>query len=354
MEVLMRILLSLLSILVLLFSCSEPNNAGHADVNLNIYPYLDFYINEDGDVEVSVLKGADVETVIVPERIVLNGTEADVKVFRGFESYEDSSSLRSVILPDSLSAISDRALYGAGRLRNISIPLGLSYLGLGSLENTSLESITIGSDVLPSLKAALGSSASGLKKITVFGPSVIGIEEFASADDISFTLPENTPYWPELPALSRDGYVFYGWYTEDGVHVSEGMSVIKGYETARPVLISLDSPSISGEVSFTISYDGSYSLYPGDSLLLTFIDNEISGADIYKAELISEDSGKALEWSVAALSGTATVLEETEEYAVFSIESEGTYKIGCNVGDLQNQVNNYCELVFTCSSNQEE
>ena len=117
-----KVLLLLLSILILLTSCSgELNNVskGENDVNYFIYPYLKFTLSPDRTYYIaSVVEGAKLNTVSVPGYVHTDFGAMPIKEFAGFENINDSANLKELTLDVNIEKIKEGSL---AKAENLSI-----------------------------------------------------------------------------------------------------------------------------------------------------------------------------------------------------------------------------------------
>lgn len=116
--------------------------------------------------------------VVIPSKI--NGVTVETIGHGAFER----SAVTSVTIPDSVTAILDRAFANCFQLTNISIPNSVTSIGFSAFEHcTSLKSITLPSS-LNSISEALFSDCSQLTTIHI-PDSVLSIQDYAFGNCIS-------------------------------------------------------------------------------------------------------------------------------------------------------------------------
>ena len=123
-KVLLNLLLIISFILALgfLISCDIEVLSGDENVNDYIYPYLEFAPAEDGEgYTATVVEGATLTEVYIPEEIEVDGKNEPIVTFEGFENSEDASSLKKVTLQSMDTVIADGALEKAENLENIQV-----------------------------------------------------------------------------------------------------------------------------------------------------------------------------------------------------------------------------------------
>lgn len=129
-----------------------------------------FYFDETTG---TITKYVETDTVVViPSKI--NGVTVETIGHGAFER----SAVTSVTIPDSVTAILDRAFANCYQLTNISIPNSVTSIGFSAFEHcTSLKSITLPSS-LNSISEALFSDCSQLTTIHI-PDSVLSIQDYA-------------------------------------------------------------------------------------------------------------------------------------------------------------------------------
>lgn len=114
----MKRLLPVLLAGLMLLSCSNPLMDGqNSHVNVFIYPYLEF-TEEENEVAVSVVEGADVSFISIPSEIMINGEAKPVTAFTGFQNPEDAEKLTALYIPAAVT-IKDGALSNSPNLAKI-------------------------------------------------------------------------------------------------------------------------------------------------------------------------------------------------------------------------------------------
>ena len=114
----MKRLLPVLLAVLMLLSCSNPLMDGqNSHVNIFIYPYLEF-TEEENEVAVSVVEGADVSFISIPSEIMINGEAKPVTAFSGFQNPEDAEKLTALYIPAAVT-IKEGALSNSPNLAKI-------------------------------------------------------------------------------------------------------------------------------------------------------------------------------------------------------------------------------------------
>ena len=104
--------------------------------------------------------------VVIPESITYNGTTYSVTSIGSF-AFSNSSSLTSVIIPNSVTSIGNSAFYGCSNLTSVTIPNSMTNIGEYAFSGcSSLTNVTI-----PNSVTSIGNSAfsgfSGLTSVTI-------------------------------------------------------------------------------------------------------------------------------------------------------------------------------------------
>ena len=114
----MKRLLPVLLAVLMLLSCSNPLMDGqNSHVNIFIYPYLEF-TEEENEVAVSVVEGADVSFISIPSEVMINGEAKPVTAFTGFQNPEDAEKLTVLYIPAAVT-IKEGALSNSPNLAKI-------------------------------------------------------------------------------------------------------------------------------------------------------------------------------------------------------------------------------------------
>ena len=161
--------------------------------NIFYYEYLD-YIVEDSVIRAEVFKDdKELTSIVVPDGV----TEIGERAFSG------CSNLTSITIPESVTQIGERAFEGCSSLTSITIPNSVTEIGSGAFTGcSSLTSITI-----PNSVEWIGDSTfSGCRSLTnITIPSSIaeiGRRTFSGCSNLtSITIPESV--------TSIGGYAFY-------------------------------------------------------------------------------------------------------------------------------------------------
>ncbi len=116
----MKRLLPVLLAVLMLLSCSNPLMDGqNSHVNIFIYPYLEF-TEEENEVAVSVVEGADVSFISIPSEVMINGEAKPVTAFTGFQNPEDAEKLTALYIPAAVT-IKEGALSNSPNLAKIEL-----------------------------------------------------------------------------------------------------------------------------------------------------------------------------------------------------------------------------------------
>lgn len=201
----------------------------------------------------TITKYAESDAVVnIPSEI--NGTPVTTIGHGAFER----SAVTSVTIPDSVTAILDRAFANCFQLTNISIPNSVTSIGFSAFEHcTSLKSITLPSS-LNSISEALFSDCSQLTTIHI-PDSVLSIQDYAFENCISL----ETIQIP-VSVTSIGVYAFNGCPSLMTVTYSGSK---KQWDKIRPDNL-LNIPLVCNKLEATFNPDN------GDPTVTKFIDND--------------------------------------------------------------------------------
>ena len=190
--------------------------------------------------------------VVIPSKI--NGFTVETIGHGAFER----SAVTSVTIPDSVTAIHDRAFANCSHLTNISIPNSVTSIGFSAFEHcTSLKSITLPSS-LRSISEALFFCCSQLTTIHI-PDSVLSIQDYAFENCISL----ETIQIP-VSVTSIGVYAFNGCPSLMTVTYSGSK---KQWDKIRPDNL-LNIPLVCNKLEATFNPDN------GDPTVTKFIDND--------------------------------------------------------------------------------
>lgn len=209
-----------------------------------------FYFDETTG---TITKYVESDTVVViPSKI--NGFTVETIGHGAFER----SAVTSVTIPDSVTAIHDRAFANCSHLTNISIPNSVTSIGFSAFEHcTSLKSITLPSS-LRSISEALFFCCSQLTTIHI-PDSVLSIQDYAFENCISL----ETIQIP-VSVTSIGVYAFNGCPSLMTVTYSGSK---KQWDKIRPDNL-LNIPLVCNKLEATFNPDN------GDPTVTKFIDND--------------------------------------------------------------------------------
>ena len=202
----------------------------------------------------TITKYAESDTVVViPSKI--NGVTVETIGHGAFER----SAVTSVTIPDSVTAILDRAFANCSQLTNISIPNSVTSIGFSAFEHcTSLKSITLPSS-LRNISMFLFHNCSQLTTIQI-PDSVLSIQDYAFGNCISL----ETIHIP-VSVTSIGVYAFNGCPSSMTVTYSGSKTQwdkIKGKDEL------LNIPLVCNKLQAT------FNLNNGDPTVTKFIDND--------------------------------------------------------------------------------
>lgn len=210
-----------------------------------------FYFDETTG---TITKYIESDTVVViPSKI--NGVTVETIGHGAFER----SAVTSVTIPDSVTAILDRAFANCFQLTNISIPNSVTSIGFSAFEHcTSLKSITLPSS-LNSISEALFSDCSQLTTIHI-PDSVLSIQDYAFGNCISL----ETIHIP-VSVTSIGVYAFNGCPSSMTVTYSGSK---KQWDSISGTDKLLNIPLVCNKLEATFDPDN------GEPTVTKFIDND--------------------------------------------------------------------------------
>ena len=116
------LLLAVIFALVALVSCDVEIAEKGETVNQYIYPYIEFTPNEAGTgYTATIVEGAKLETVTIPDEIEVNGQKVKVTSFAGFKNPDDAINLRAITLEATSIIVTSQALEQAVNLESIGV-----------------------------------------------------------------------------------------------------------------------------------------------------------------------------------------------------------------------------------------
>ena len=124
---------------------------------------FEFVIEEDGTATLTAYNGSGPNVEIPPEYDVYPVKAIDGGVFNGHEEIE------TVVLPDMLSYIGDRAFWGCRNLKNVEFPSTLEYIGFGAFYDSGLEKVRLVSDFNCSFGGSVFEACTNLKEAELGG-----------------------------------------------------------------------------------------------------------------------------------------------------------------------------------------
>ena len=210
-----------------------------------------FYFDETTG---TITKYAESDTVVViPSKI--NGVTVETIGHGAFER----SAVTSVTIPDSVTAILDRAFANCSQLTNISIPNSVTSIGFSAFEHcTSLKSITLPSS-LRNISMFLFHNCSQLTTIQI-PDSVLSIQDYAFGNCISL----ETIHIP-VSVTSIGVYAFNGCPSSMTVTYSGSK---KQWDSIKGKDELLNIPLVCNKLQATFNPNN------GDPTVTKFIDND--------------------------------------------------------------------------------
>ncbi len=162
------VLSALVAIVVILVGVLVPIEASIEGYSVSVLP--------DGSVELLKYKGKETE-IVIPSEIFVLGKKRPVTSI-GYEAFYNCSSLKSVVIPNSVTSIEDRAFEDCSTLTSVVIPDSVTSIGEYAFYRCS--SLT-GIEIPNSVKSIGESSFSNCSSLTsvVIPDSVTSIGEYA-------------------------------------------------------------------------------------------------------------------------------------------------------------------------------
>ena len=103
-------------------SCNLQPVKNGENINDYIYPYLEFTPDEDGEgYTVTVVDGAELETIYVPAEVSVNGTTVPVTSFSGFQNPDNAGTIKNITFESSSTVLTDKAAEQTGSLVNVRV-----------------------------------------------------------------------------------------------------------------------------------------------------------------------------------------------------------------------------------------
>lgn len=198
----------------------------------------------------TITKYVESDTVVViPSKI--NGVTVETIGHAAFEK----SAVTSVTIPDSVTAILDRAFANCFQLTNISIPNSVTSIGFSAFEHcTSLKSITLPSS-LSSISGALFSGCSQLTTIHIpVSVTSIGNNAFADCPSLmTVTYPGSKTQWDDITKGSNSDVLenhlicakLEATFTADGESIST-QTIDRGGKFTEPAAPSKENHTFAG------------------------------------------------------------------------------------------------------------
>ena len=207
-----------------------------------------FYFDETTG---TITKYVESDTVVViPSKI--NGVTVETIGHGAFER----SAVTSVTIPDSVTAILDRAFANCFQLTNISIPNSVTYIGFSAFSScTSLKSITLPSS-LSFISGALFLGCSQLTTIHIpVSVTSIGNNAFADCPSLmTVTYPGSKTQWDDI-TKGRNSDVLENHlicamleatFTADGTTLAPAQTIDRGGKFTKPAAPSKENHTFAG------------------------------------------------------------------------------------------------------------
>ena len=106
------------------------------------YPYLVFTKTGDGECEVRAASTFNVENLVIPAAVILNGEELAVTSIRN-NAFQWKDVLLSVVIPNSVTAIGNSAFANCSNLASVELPNTLTSIGEFVFDTCALTTINI-------------------------------------------------------------------------------------------------------------------------------------------------------------------------------------------------------------------
>ena len=116
------VVLVVIFILLVLFSCDVTFMEEGRSVNEYIFPYVEFTLSEDGTYYIaSIVAGATLSEIYIPSFDDYFGDAVPVLVFNGFENKDDAKNLQSITFESSQTSFSTDLFIYAKNLKTFTI-----------------------------------------------------------------------------------------------------------------------------------------------------------------------------------------------------------------------------------------
>lgn len=285
------------------------------------------------------------ESIAIPATIKVKGTTYDVTSI-GLYGCAFWDKKKSILLPNSIKTIDNRAFYRCDSLANINLPEGLTRIGiLAFYDCWKIESVNIPNSVKTIDEGAYW-RCYGLKTLTLgSGVELIGFNAFTACHNITSV----TSYARVPPAVTypTDNYeILFTWETFNNgtLHVPE--SSLEAYKTARgwknfyqiETFVTLDDALNvpGGTLHFDSNGDYMWEVTSqGDRMFAMSSNSGVSNSTSTLSTTVTLASKTTLSFDFRAWGeGSSTIWDA----CVFAIDGEEQFKYGA----LQNNWETYC------------